>query len=178
MDVDKLFAAPETPTIDGKQYTLAPLTGDDWAKIDKRIVSGRVPPEEAVAKLAPLAPPDVAEKMFSKAYNDAIHINRVTIEQESEWLDTLAGMQYAFFLSITRAHPDITEDTASELLAKSADEFMGRVVEHLQKRFPEATKEQIYDVAVKNESAATAALIASIKGMPAENPTTPATTPG
>jgi flagellar biosynthesis/type III secretory pathway protein FliH len=177
MDVDQLFAAPENPTIGGKQYTLSPLVGDDWAKIKKRIVSQREAPEDVVAKLAPFAPPEVAEKLFQKAYDDAMHLNRVTANEENEWLETLEGMQYQFYLSIAHAHPEIDEAKAAELLAQLAEEHLSRVVKHLGDRFPDATPQQITEVAINNEKQATAALLASVSGMPNENPTIPATTP-
>ncbi len=177
MDVDQLFAAPENPTIGGKQYTLSPLVGDDWAKIKKRIVSQRAAPEEVVAKLAEFAPPEVALKLFEKAYDDAMHVNRVTAAEEGEWLNTLEGMQYQFFLSISHAHPEIDEAKATELLAELAQKYLERAIAHLKERFPDATSQQITEVAIKNEEQSTAALLASVSGMPTENPTTPATTP-
>jgi hypothetical protein len=130
-----------------------------------------------VAKLAPHAPPEVAQKLFEKAYDDALHVNRVTIDQENAWLETLEGMQYQFFLSISPAHPEIDEAKASELLAMLAQEHMERVITALQKRFPDATAEQITEVAIKNEKQSTAALLATLKGLPDENPTIPARKP-
>ena len=177
MDVDQLFAAPDSATIDGVEYTLAQLAGDDWAKIKKRIVSQRAAPEDVVARLAPYAPPDVAKALFERAYDDALHLNRVTPKEESDWLDTLEGTQYQFFLSINKGQPDITEARASELLAQLAQEYLDRVIVALQKRFPKATAAEITEVAINNEKQSTAALLAALKGMPDENPTIPATTP-
>lgn len=177
MDITQLFAAPETPTIGGVEYMMPPADGDDYAKIDKRIVSLREAPEDVVAKLAPHASPEVALKLFEKAYDDAMHLNRVTARQQSEWLDTLAGSQYLFYLSINKNHPEVTEEKASELLGQLAKEHLQRAIIALQKRFPEATDEQITEVAIKTEEQTTAALLASVSGMPTENPTIPAKTP-
>ena len=177
MEIDELLATPGTCKVGGVEYTLSPLVGTDWAKIKKRIVSQRASPEEVVAKLAPLAPPEVAKALFEKAYDDAININRVTSAQEDEWLKTLEGMQYQFFLSLVKSHPQTTEEKASELLEKMASEHLDKVIKALQTKYPEATAKQITETAIACEKDATSALIASVSGMPAVNPMTPAQTP-
>ena len=129
----EMTAAESVWSIGGKEYRLAPLRLRDYGEMERRILAGRPDPlEVARSKLEGLAEP-LQKHLLSAAYDDARRGGRVSIGELSEWMDTVEGRVYQFWLAARRNHPEVTLDEADALLCQAAAEH-----DHMQRQLQES----------------------------------------
>jgi hypothetical protein len=115
-------AADVTWTIGEREYRLSPLRLADYAEMERHIVAARSDPLELVrGKLAELPEP-LQRHLLSAAYDDLRRGPRVTLAELADWMDTLAGQAFTFWLAVRRNHPHIGRDEALALFDQARGE--------------------------------------------------------
>ena len=125
-------AAPWKQHFAGEEFWLEPLTLEDWATVEKRLVQRRPDPIElAKASLDGL---DLATKreLLESALRRAMEHDRATVEELKQFIETPEGMALVLWLAIRRRHPRITEQRAYELLMRLGDEQLSRLEANVQ----------------------------------------------
>ncbi len=125
-------AAPWKQHVGGEEFWLEPLTLEDWATVEKRLVEHRPDPIElAKANLDGL---DLATKreLLESALRRAVEHNRATVEELKQFIETPEGMALVLWLAIRKRHPQITEQRAYELLMRLGDEQLSRLEANVQ----------------------------------------------
>jgi DNA-binding transcriptional ArsR family regulator len=112
-------------------WLLSPLTVDDWATVEQHLLEGRPSPVQAVM-------PDVralreqglneeADRLFKMAYRDTqkwARKQKVAPDEVAEYVDTLDGTRFMIWLALRKNHPDVTRETADELVRAVNEEEM------------------------------------------------------
>lgn len=116
----ELTAALASIEIDGQAYRLSPLRARDYGEIERRILSGRPKPLDVVLpRLAGLPEPQ-QRLLLELAYKDERAGSRVSLDEMHEWLSTVEGRVYRFWLMLRREHPDVSLEKAEDLLLRLA----------------------------------------------------------
>lgn len=125
MSLSDLAAAETVCAIGGRAYRLAPLRVRDFAEMERLVLASRPDPLAVVrAKLDGL-PDHLQRHLLTAAWHEARRAHRVSIDELAEWMNTLAGQVYAFWLSIRRNHPEITREEAEALYDQAQAEGGG-----------------------------------------------------
>ena len=116
----ELTAAPLTLDVGGRTYLLSPLRARDYGEIERRMLLDR--PKALDIVLPRLAELNEQQQrhLLELAYRDERAGNRVSLEELQQWLTTVEGRLYKFWLMLRRAQPQLTLDDAEELLLQSA----------------------------------------------------------
>ncbi|MHB9048973.1 MAG: hypothetical protein ACYC35_23900, partial [Pirellulales bacterium] len=120
--LSELTAAPVTWTIGGRQYRVAPLRARDYGEMERQVLAARPDPLELVkTKLAGL-PERLQERLLIAAYEDARKGARVSAGELAEWMGTIPGRIFQFWLGLRQNHPELTLEAAGELLRQAGEE--------------------------------------------------------
>jgi len=169
----ELVAADRTETIGGVVYTFTQLTILDRAQIQQRILSKRGDPIETARRLAIDATPEERERIFDRAYRDEVKAKQLTAEEQDEFENSAEGAVFAYWLSLRKHHPDLTEDDAAQLLERQLTEAMRDVTEKIREQYPEANDTEVMQAVAGVEGGVLGELLKRIDGMPAGNSATP-----
>ncbi|HUT11754.1 MAG TPA: hypothetical protein VMY42_14735 [Thermoguttaceae bacterium] len=172
-DLPELLATPDEITIGGRKYQVARLGAADWARITQRIKSGRADPIDVATRLASNASPEIAEKLFMRAYEDARRDQFVTIGELDQWKSSYEGAQYQFYLSLRKHQSEIDEAKAAELFEQMGREYLAEIHAKLKQRFPDATESEIAAAASQHEEGLLQSVLAALAGLPEGNPSGP-----
>lgn len=177
----ELTAVEETVKIGGKEYTVTPLNGRDYAKIQERIHSFRRDPIQAARELVDMAAtPEQRLQFMQWAFDALVKARQVTAEELTGYITSLTGMCYCFFLSLRHKHADVSEEQAAELLEQLGRERLKAILDGMRERCPDATDEQIRQVIRENGDEIYGKLLSNISGLPHESanpPPSPTQTP-
>jgi hypothetical protein len=121
----EMTAAESVWNIGGKEYRLAPLRLRDYGEMEQRILAGRPDPLAVVRPRLEGLPEPLQRHLLSAAYDDARRGGRVTVGELDEWMDTVEGRVYQFWLAIRRNHPEVTLEEADALLCQAGAEHEG-----------------------------------------------------
>lgn len=154
LTLDQLIQADRPFSVGGKTYQLSQLPTTDYDLIQQRILSKRRDPTEVARALAVGMSEEERKELFARAYDDALRARQVTAAELDEYLVTVEGAVFFFWLSLRKQHPEITEAEAGTLLQAKGKEILDEIIQRLQQQFPEATAEQITQVAITQEQGA------------------------
>ena len=123
-DLSNATKAPATITVDGKEWTLSPLEIRDFGEVERWL---EVLPFERVrrkiAALGEVATPELVKQMLDAAETESKSMGLASIatangadDAVTRALNSLEGVQLLFYLSVRKAHPEITRDEASALM--------------------------------------------------------------
>jgi hypothetical protein len=125
--IEELVQAEDVVTIGSERYTLRPLVARDYATIKTEIRKGRPDPIEQAKRLAEGLTPDERREIFRQAYDAALHTRDVTARELDEWMASLDGAVFCFWLSVQKAHPDVSLQRAWELMETLGQEALREV---------------------------------------------------
>lgn len=112
----ELTAAPVTLEIGGRTFRLSPLRVRDYGEIERRILLDRPKPLDVVLpRLAGLSI-EQQRHLLELAYRGERSGERISLEELQQWLATVEGRLYRFWLMLRREQPQLTLDDAEELL--------------------------------------------------------------
>ncbi len=126
--------APATITVDGKEWRLSPLEIRDFGEVERWL---EVLPFERtrrkIAALGEVATPELIQKMLAAAEAESKSMGLASIGTAGESddavtraLNSLEGVQLLFYLSVRKAHPEVTREAASGLMqAEIIDDVRG-----------------------------------------------------
>lgn len=174
-DIDMLTAIGEEITVAGKPYRLGVMDRTDWALVKERILSLRADPVDVVTRLAANATPEVAEKLYVKAYDDATRAKIVSGRDFDEFVYSIEGQQFVFWLRMKKCHPVTSETEASRVQAQWAKEAFAGLTEKLMQKFPKMTREEVERAQLEQEDDMLNQMVSTGLGMPEGNPPTPET---
>lgn len=172
--IEELTAIEETVTIDGKEWTVKPLDGGDYARIKKRILSERANPHQAAREMTELFKTPEERMEFAKwAFDAVVKAQRVSARELDEFMSSIEGACYCFYLALREKHPGVTEDQAAKLLEHLGQQKLQSVLSAMREQFPEVTDKQIKAVMQQHGDAFLGELLGKISGMPAGNSESP-----
>ena len=174
----ELVGSDHVETIGGIEYTFTQLTIRDRQRVEQRILDKRGDPIEIARSLAVDATPEERERLFDRAYMDAVKARQVTGEEMSDFENTATGAVFAYWLSLRKHHPDVTEDEAAHLREKQLAESIEGALEKIKEQYPEATSEEITQAIASVEGGVLGEILERISGMPGGNLSSPANQPG
>jgi hypothetical protein len=114
----ELTAAAASIDIDGQTYRLSPLRARDYGEIERRMLIGRPKPLDVVLPRLTGLPEPQQRLLLELAYKDERAGARVPLGEMHEWLSTVEGRVYRFWLMLRREHPEIPLERAEDLLLK------------------------------------------------------------
>lgn len=174
-DIEMLTAIGEEIMVAGQSYRLGVMDRTDWALVKERILAMRADPVETVKRLADGLPPDIAEKLYTKAYDDAIRTKIVSGRDFDDFVYSVEGQQFVFWLRLRKCQPDMSETEASRVQAQWAKEACAGITEKLMQKFPEMSREQVEDAQFQQEDDILNKMVSKGLGMPEGNSPTPET---
>ena len=108
--------------IAGTTYRLAPLRVQDYAEMERHLLSTRPDPLDLVVSKLPGLPESQQRYLLELAYEDARRGRWISAEELDTWLAAGEGQVYRFWLSLRQQHPEIGLDEAEMLLRGAAGE--------------------------------------------------------
>jgi hypothetical protein len=124
----ELTTMEDTVSIGGVKYTFSPIDAVGYAEIYREIKKGRPDPIAAARQLAEGLPAEERREIFKQAYNDALRARDVTARELDEWMATIEGCIYCFWLTIRKAHPAIDYEMAKRLVEQLGKEALLEIV--------------------------------------------------
>ena len=106
-----------TVSINGEKYTFSAITLDDFAEIEKKLIDDRN--ETLIRKLQ-------AAKMSDTAIGHALNGSldwRPTQTDNMRFMQTATGILFALYLSLRKAHPDITPEKVAEIIGSDYEQM-------------------------------------------------------
>ncbi len=129
MNLPELVALEDTVRIGGEEFTFSPLTARDYAEIERRITASRGDPIAVAKRLAADLPADERRAILEKAYDDAMRARHVTAVELDEFMASVDGLVFCFWLSVRKKHPDVTLERAGELLETLGNEALRELMQ-------------------------------------------------
>jgi hypothetical protein len=126
----ELVALSDTIDIGGEKYVIGVLTARDYAEIERRILSNRADPIAVARALSDGLPPDERREILMRAYDDGTKARRVTARELDEWMQSLGGVQFTFWLCVRKSRPSMTLDQAGELLDQLGQQSVLELMNH------------------------------------------------
>ncbi len=124
---EEVMATEQTQEIGGKTYTLKPLSNADFGLISREIKSERGNPAAVAADLVKIATPEERERILDRAYEDSIRARHVTARELDEWVSSLPGFIFCFWLMLRPAHPEVTREGAGKLLEQLGEDEWAKI---------------------------------------------------
>lgn len=90
----------------GETIILPPLTLGDLGTIEQHILAERPNPLDLVKDVIKDLPADLAKDLLDKAYKDAKRTRSATAEEVAEYLDTLSGLAFSFWVALQKKYGD------------------------------------------------------------------------
>lgn len=174
-DIDMLTAIGEEIKVAGKSYRLGVMDRTDWALVNEQILSLRADPVSVVDRMAATGkvPSGVLEKLYNRAYDDAIRTKIVSGKDFDDFLYGIEGQQFVFWLRMKKCQPDVSETEASRVQAEWAKECFTGLTAKLMQKFPKMTKTEVEQAQLAQEDDLLNKMVTKGLGMPAGNPETP-----
>jgi len=91
----------------GEDLILSPLSVEDLGVIENKLREKRRSrdPIGMITKHLANMPPELAEKLATRAYEDAMKVDEIPAEEVAEWMDTLDGMSFTIWLALEKRYP-------------------------------------------------------------------------
>jgi hypothetical protein len=121
-ELAELTAAAWERSIGGRTWRFTPLTLGDWAMLEQRLLESRPEPLEIAKRHLEGLSPDLQRELFDVALVESTRRRRATVAELLEFADSPSGLALSVWLSLRRAHPELTEGEAQALLERLADE--------------------------------------------------------
>jgi len=89
----------------GETLILDPLTLKDFGLIERHLLRRRKNPLEVVREAVKDLPPDLAEKLLERAYEDAKKESVIPASEVVEFLDSLEGVAFSYWIMFEKRYP-------------------------------------------------------------------------
>lgn len=172
-NIEMLTAIGEEITVAGRPYRLGVMDRTDWALVKERILSMRADPIETIKRFPTNIPKDVYKSLCEKAYDDAIRTKIVSGRDFDDFVYSVEGQQFVFWLRLRKCQPGMSETEASRVQAQWAKEAFAGLTEKLMQKFPNMTREQVEDASLQQEDDMLIKMVSKGLGMPEGNSSTP-----
>ena len=171
--LEDMTASPEEVTIGGDTYTVTPLPARDYGRIYKKIRELRPDYEMVAHKLAEGCTADERRRIFDRAWGEATKAKVISAGELKEYMLSIEGSAYCFWLSLQPCHPDITIERATELQQEWAASEMESLFASMKEHFPDASSEDMASVMMAHDQGVFGKLVEKISGLPRKNASGP-----
>ena len=104
--LSRITGAPVKIKICGEDVLLDGMTIQDYGAVEQEMLKRRREPIAIVAPYLEQMPEAMAEKLLNRAYKDSKSANRVSAEELQEWIDSLEGVSFCFWLKLEQRYPN------------------------------------------------------------------------
>lgn len=100
----------------GRTLRLSQLRLRSYAEIEAEVLRRKPSPLDVVAPTVRDMPLEQAKYLLGLAYDDSLKARRAEPREIDEFLSTIDGLAFTFWLAVRDAHPDVTQEQVSEWL--------------------------------------------------------------
>lgn len=134
--------APVTITVDDKEWTLAPLELRDFGEIERWLqMLPFVKARWKISALGDAATPEIQKVLINRAETES---NKATLQNARalKILSTLEGTGFLLWMSLRKAHPEVTRDEAMRLINADTLEVWQSTLDKISGLAPESSSDK------------------------------------
>lgn len=120
----------------GRVLRLSQLRLRHYAEIEAEVLARKPTPLAVVAETVRGMPAEQAKYLLGLAYDDSIKVRRAAPHEIDEFLTTIHGLAFMFWLALRDAQPEITRDEVAEWVLGLDEPGVAELQDELDKLEP------------------------------------------